>query len=226
MTTVIGTRIRSSQSDIAVPIQYECNNVGPDYFRTLRIPILRGREFTLADRKGSQPAVIVNESFARAVFGNRDPVGQSITVDLPNQKAKLVVGVAADSKYFTLSEKQRLAVYEPYFASEEPINLHFLLRTAQTPTLPLQPISRKLSELDATAAIEVKPMSRALGLAAITESGQRGAARNNGNTRADASRDGSLWGALLFGFTPHAGNRRAYRTGRYSSRGLADRWSA
>src|SRR5260370_36531268 len=66
---VTGTRLRSDISATAVPIEYECNNVGPNYFRTIGIPILRGREFTAADRKGSQPVAIVNESFARAVFG-------------------------------------------------------------------------------------------------------------------------------------------------------------
>ena len=59
----------------------------------------------------------MNESFARAVFGNADPVGHTITtLDLPKEKSKLIVGVAKDSKYFTLGEKQRLALYEPYFS--------------------------------------------------------------------------------------------------------------
>src|SRR5579872_946443 len=99
---VIGTRLQTDISSSPVDAEYECNNVGPDYFRTLGSPILRGREFSTADRKGSQPVVIVNETFARTVFGNTDPVGHTITIDFANDKTKLIVGVAKDSKYFTL----------------------------------------------------------------------------------------------------------------------------
>jgi ABC-type antimicrobial peptide transport system permease subunit len=94
-------------------------------------------------------------------------VGRTITTDFKNDKGKLIVGVAKDSKYFTLSEKQRLAVYDPYFASGEPINLHFLIRTAGVPAGYVKPITDMLGHLDSTAAIETKPMSRALGLALL-----------------------------------------------------------
>jgi putative ABC transport system permease protein len=100
---VIGTRLRTDVSSDDIPVQYECNNVGPDYFRTTGISILRGREFTAADRRGSQPVVIVNETFAHAVFGNVDPVGHTIRTDFRNDKSKLIVGVAKDSKYCTFS---------------------------------------------------------------------------------------------------------------------------
>ena len=97
-------RLRTDVSATPVRMEYECNNVGPDYFRTIGIPILRGREFTAADQRDSQPVVIVSETFARAVFGNTDPVGHTITTGLPHEKSKLIVGVAKDSKYFTLGE--------------------------------------------------------------------------------------------------------------------------
>ncbi len=164
---VVGAPVRTDISRTAVPVEYQCNNVGPDYFRTLGIAILRGREFTGRDRKDSQPVVIVSQNFAHTVFGDIDPVGHTITAELPNEKSKLVVGVAKDSKYFTLSEKQRLAVYEPYFASEEPVNLQFLIRTAGPPASFVKPITDALAGLDWTSAIETKPMSRALGLALL-----------------------------------------------------------
>ena len=171
---VIGAHLRTDISSNAVPVQYQCNNVGPDYFRSIGIPILRGREFTAADRKGSQAVVIVNETFARTVFGKTDPVGHTITTDFANDKTKLIVGLAKDSKYFTLGEKQRLAVYEPYFAYGEPINLHFLIRTTSSPAGWVRPITEALGRIDSTAAIETKPMSRALGLALLPS--QAGAA--------------------------------------------------
>jgi len=164
---VIGTQLRADVSTTPIHLQYECNDVGPDYFRTIGIPILGGREFTAADRKGERPVAIVNETFARAVFGKTDPVGHTIATNIPNAPAKLIVGVVKDSKYFTFGEKQRLAVYEPYFANGEPINLHFLIRTAGSPAAWVKPINDALGGLDSTAAIETKPMSRALGLALL-----------------------------------------------------------
>jgi predicted permease len=164
---MIGTQLRADVSTTPIHLEYECNDVGPDYFRTIGIPILGGREFTAADRKGEQPVAIVNETFARAVFGKTDPVGHTIATNIPHEPAKLIVGVVKDSKYFTFGEKQRLAVYEPYFANGEPINLHFLIRTAGSPAVWVKPINDALGRIDSTAAIETKPMSRALGLALL-----------------------------------------------------------
>ena len=164
---VDGAAVRTDISSNPIHLEFECESVGPDYFRTIGIPILRGREFTVADRRGAQAVAIVNESFARMVFGDADPVGHAFKIDLPNDKSKLIVAVAKDSKYFTLSEKQRLAVYEPYFASDEPINLHFLIRTTSTPGAYVKPITDILASLDSTAAIETKPMTQALGIALL-----------------------------------------------------------
>ncbi len=164
---VIGARLRTDISSAPIPVQYECNNVGPDYFHTMGISLQRGREFNAADRRGSQPVAIVNQTFAREVFGHADPIDHTINTGFTNEKSKLIVGVVKDSKYFTLGEKQRLAVYEPYFAYPEPINLHFLIRTASSPGSYVKAVSDELGRLDPTAAIETKPMSRALGLALL-----------------------------------------------------------
>ena len=65
-------------------------------------------------------------------------------------------------------------MYEPYFAYGEPINLHFLIRTTSSPAGWVRPITEALGRIDSTAAIETKPMSRALGLALLPS--QAGAA--------------------------------------------------
>ena len=109
----------------------------------------------------------MNETFARTVFESADPVGHTITSDFKGAESQVIVGVAKDSKYFTLGEKQRLAVYQPYFGYAEPVNLHFLVRTIGSPTAYVKPISEILGHLDSTAAIETKPMSQALGLALL-----------------------------------------------------------
>src|SRR5262249_37439439 len=90
---VIGIDVSTDLSSTPTRLMYECINVGPDYFRAIGIPLLRGREFSAQDRKGSQAVGIVNETFARTVFGDRDPIGHTITIF---KTTVLVVGVVKD----------------------------------------------------------------------------------------------------------------------------------
>jgi predicted permease len=70
--------------------------ITPDYFRTLQIPLKRGRAFTEADM--GKPGYIINEALARRFFPNQDPVGQHILMDVtgPKPDAVPIIGVAAD----------------------------------------------------------------------------------------------------------------------------------
>jgi predicted permease len=168
---VMGGDVSTDLSSAPTHLNYECIEVGPDYFRAIGIPLLRGREFSPQDRKGAQPVGIVNETFARRMFGNQDPIGHTITTFKTNV---LVVGLVKDSKYFTLGEKQRLALYQPYFAHDEPVNLHFIVRTSGSPSGYVKPVTDVLLHLDSSASIETKPMIQALGLALLPS--QAGAA--------------------------------------------------
>src|SRR4029450_2944209 len=55
-------------------VRFHANEGGPDYFRTMGIPILAGREFAPSDRNGSPEVAILNENLARRLFGDHDPV--------------------------------------------------------------------------------------------------------------------------------------------------------
>ena len=106
-----GTSLRVDGGE-PVPVQYKSNNVGPDYFRVMSIPILDGRQFSATDRAGSPEVAIINENFARLLFGNASPVGHSI--QYPQGESVSIVGVAKNSKYFTLGEENALAMYTPF----------------------------------------------------------------------------------------------------------------
>jgi putative ABC transport system permease protein len=69
-------------------------DVGPDYFTTVGTPIRRGRDFTTADRKGSQPVSIVNEAFATREFPSENPIGKCIDI---GHTCFVVVGVVANA---------------------------------------------------------------------------------------------------------------------------------
>jgi predicted permease len=116
------------------------NIVGPAYFTTLRIPMLRGRDFGPQDHAYAPHVAIVNESFARYYFGKRDPIGKLIG---PGGKAKdpidfAIVGVAKDGKYASLREETPRFWYVPYEQYGETRDIHGLTAYIRTITDPLK----------------------------------------------------------------------------------------
>src|SRR5579862_525120 len=88
-----------------------------DYFRTLRIPVLRGRAFTAADdRPGAPLVMIVSQSFAEKYFAGKDPVGMHVKCG-PSYQNPLppmtIVGVVGDVKANPLDQEQLMQTYEP-----------------------------------------------------------------------------------------------------------------
>src|SRR5438093_4737943 len=113
--SIRGDQVLADSSAEPVRVRFHNNDVGPDYFRTMGIPILAGREFVASDRKGSPGVAILNENLARRLFGDRNPVGHTFRYPAPSMSEPItVVGVAANSKYFTLGEEDSLAMYSPY----------------------------------------------------------------------------------------------------------------
>jgi macrolide transport system ATP-binding/permease protein len=89
--------------------------IGPRFFTTMQIPIVRGREITDTDRQGSLPVVVVSELFARTNFGNADPIRRHIEIELGNiPLVAEVVGVAANARYGGLKGQIPPVVYLSY----------------------------------------------------------------------------------------------------------------
>lgn len=84
--------------------------VSPDYFGTLRIPLLRGREFELRDDAQAPLVAIINEEIARRYFPGRDPLGLEIQVW---GQPRRIIGVARTGKYRTLNEAPRPYLWMP-----------------------------------------------------------------------------------------------------------------
>ena len=79
----------------AQPPNVRWYDVGPGYFRTLGLPVVRGREVSEDDAPGAEPVAVVNETMARLAWGDADPLGR--LVRLPELELELrVVGVVAD----------------------------------------------------------------------------------------------------------------------------------
>ena len=125
------------------------NEVGPDYFATMGIPLIAGREFTRADDENAPRVAIVNQTMAARYWRGKDPVGQRLEV---KGNWALVVGVVKDSKYYSMEETPRPFFYVPlrqYFVIEPDIHI----RT----TTPLQTIQtaliREVRSLDPDLAL-------------------------------------------------------------------------
>jgi predicted permease len=89
--------------------------VGPGYFKTLRMPIIRGRGFTPQDTQNAPHVAVVNQSFARFYFGDQNPIGKLIGPGKRHGPADYeIVGVAKDAKYASLTEQTPRYWYIPY----------------------------------------------------------------------------------------------------------------
>jgi predicted permease len=95
------------------------NVVEPGYFQTMKIPLVSGRDFTAADRRGAPWVVIVNERAAHLMWPNQDPIGKVLVhhVDrrgtADSSRPMTVIGVAKDSKYASLGEDPTAFIYVP-----------------------------------------------------------------------------------------------------------------
>jgi putative ABC transport system permease protein len=142
-------------------LNYEA--VMPNYFETLRIPILRGRGFEEGDREGSPLVVIVSQSTARRVWPGQDPVGRRIrwAGDDDIGKWRTVIGVVADTRYRDFLDP-RPSVYVP--AKQQSWNPgYLLLRTAQ-PVGTLAPALREAARQvhPELTLVNVSPMGTVL----------------------------------------------------------------
>ena len=98
----------------------------PSCFKTIGIPLLRGRSFTERDTTGAPPVVVINETMAKVFFTNVDPIGQRLDISGPTYMRE-VIGVVGDVKQSGLKIKVVPQVYEPFL--QKPSNsLHVVIR--------------------------------------------------------------------------------------------------
>ena len=93
--------------------------ITPNYFHTMQIPIVEGRDFTLQDIAKSERVVIVNEAFANQYWPKQDAIGKRLYSDLPKEWLT-VIGVARNNKINWLNEKPTPFVYLPLYQYYEP----------------------------------------------------------------------------------------------------------
>ena len=162
----IGTRVRISGRDEPMRVDYDGNSVGPGYFGAMGIRLVRGRDFSAADRTGAAPVVIVNEEFARRYLADGDPIGRTIVKTDSRQPTAEIVGVVSNGKYRSLSEAQDAAIYEPLLMDAAPDRLvHLVVRAAGGPEAVVAGVRQAVLSSDGSTAVTVTPMRDALAFA-------------------------------------------------------------
>jgi len=122
--------------------------VGEDYFKTLGIPIVAGREFQRTDDENAVPVAIINETMASKYWPGKDPIGQRLKV---KDRWLQIVGVAKNVKYENKLELPRTFFYVPMRQNFLESN-GLLIRTRETPGAIRSALARELHALDPTLA--------------------------------------------------------------------------
>jgi putative ABC transport system permease protein len=99
-------------SGVDYPAQWTV--VTPDYFRTLGIPVVRGRAFTDNDASSSTPVAIINETLARRMFPQGDAIGRRIRSWRDENVLREIVAIVGDVRYAGLADQDRGLVYVPH----------------------------------------------------------------------------------------------------------------
>jgi predicted permease len=150
------TRPESDKRD-AIPV--DILRVAPDYFQTMGIPLLRGRDFTASESAEEKHVAIINEALAKRLWKNQDPVG--LRISSGEKPSTEVIGVVPTGKYRTLGEDPLPVAYLP----ELPPRRTLVVRTSGDPATLLDGIRREIHSVDPSiAATDLETMQQYMSL--------------------------------------------------------------
>ncbi|HMH03999.1 MAG TPA: ABC transporter permease [Candidatus Udaeobacter sp.] len=124
-------------------------SVSPGYFRTLKIPLLSGRDFTEQDKTDSRLVVILSTSTAKKLFPNENPIGHQILfgTDNGNGLPAEVIGVVGDVRSQELSKSNDVEFYRPWPQRSAPF-LNVVVRSATKPEATAGIVRSALNKID------------------------------------------------------------------------------
>jgi predicted permease len=121
-------------------------DIAPQFFQTLGIPFVAGRDFSEKDAGTSPKVAIINETMARYFFGNSNPIGKKIGLDsIPDTE---IVGVVRDAKYAQLREKQLRHFYIPMLQQPRLFDMTLQVRAAGDPAALAEVVRTRVQSLD------------------------------------------------------------------------------
>jgi predicted permease len=134
------------------PVAMEYDVVSPGFFATLGVGIIRGRDFSAADRKGAPAVAILDELAARAFWPDRDPLGNRVA--MADGTVREVVGVVRGIRFSDLPAEPHPYFYVPLAQHYEPA-MALQVRTAGDPMRAVEPVRAILRKLDPNLGVQV-----------------------------------------------------------------------
>ena len=133
------------------PPQADFRYVSPDFFATIRMPVVTGRLLTEGDNERAPAVAVINQSLARHRWGNEDPLGKRITLDRKDSWVT-IVGIVGDVRQYGLEQDHVDAVYEP--VAQAGFANYLLARTAADPRSVVNQIRSAIHQVDPETAID------------------------------------------------------------------------
>jgi len=155
-------RVEGFQSGPDVDASSRFNEVGPNYFSTLGMPLLAGREFSVSDGAGAPKVAIVNEAFTRK-FGldSRNAVGRFMASGRGDELDTQIVGVVQDARYADVKQEVPPVFFRPYRQDEGLGSINFYVRTSLELNQILAAIPPLMGRLDPNLPVqELKTLER------------------------------------------------------------------
>ncbi|HSS98983.1 MAG TPA: ABC transporter permease [Terriglobales bacterium] len=145
------------------------NAVSPDYFRTMQIPLLQGRDVSEQDVQTSAWVVVINEAMAHRIWPNQNPIGQMITIDGLEEKPREVVGIVGNIKEFALRDRPRPQAYVSYRQQPMHTDGGEMSRIHKSLVVRAHPLSTEVMERTSKTVAELINTSPIYGLATVRE---------------------------------------------------------
>ena len=132
--------------------------ITPDFFRTIRVPVVRGREFTPRDNRDAPPVAIINEAMARRFWPGEDPIGQRVTVTIvPEEQPREVIGIVGDMATSRWDRSAAPALYVPHMQEslrsrvpygQSRVGITYMMRINQPLSAIVPQVRRAVAEVD------------------------------------------------------------------------------
>jgi predicted permease len=137
--SIPGIKPASADDDVA-----SFHMVTPEWFHTMAIPVVRGRTFTVQDRKGAAEVVVMNTTLANRLWPHDNPIGRTITVpDFGTPETRIVIGVVGDTRHQGLTMQAQPEIYRPLYQTTFPI-VGIAIHTSGDPALFADTVRRVL----------------------------------------------------------------------------------
>jgi predicted permease len=139
----------------------QAHAITPDFFRVMRIPLIRGREFTEADTApNAATVVVINQELARKFFPNDDPLAHSLTIHSvrPDYQAR-IIGIVGNVKDTSMADPPAPMMYLPY-TQEQWWVMVFTLRTHGSPSALAGAMQDQIHSIDSSLPVQqLRPMT-------------------------------------------------------------------